>query len=263
MKTNASRQKFHPFMKLGKTAPKHDSRTFQLTAILKPAAPLPLPDQWDFDLDLAKTPIPTPMFLNDNLGDCVIAGRAHATIRFEYFEQGDVVLSIKDPEVLREYQREGGSMVEGKQGLNMLDSLNWWRKKGWKAATKTYSIHAFAEIDRTKIDEVRTSIRYLNGAYIGLSLPNCWRDQINRGQKWDVVPGPDGAPNPHSGHCVYLCGYNADGPVCVTWGQKQPMTWQFFTTCCDEAYAVVDNRDRFLKKSPLDLNALDQLLAQL
>jgi len=75
--------KIHPFFKLGKNPAKRDKRNIKLAAILKkiPA----VPPQWDFDGDVAKTPIPTPMFLNDNLGDCVIAGRAHMTLRFEYF----------------------------------------------------------------------------------------------------------------------------------------------------------------------------------
>jgi len=263
MKNKNSNSKTHPFMKLGKLPPKVDPRTFKLATVLKPAVVLPLPEQWDFDLDLAKTPIPTPMFLNDNLGDCVIAGRGHATIRFEYFEQGGAVLKITDAKILGEYKREGGSMEEGQQGLNILDSLNFWRKKGWTITPHTYKIHAFAEISRSNTDEVKTAIRYLNGAYIGLALPDCWRDQINRGQKWDIVPGPSGKPNPKSGHCVYLCGYTPDGPVCVTWGQKQPMTWQFFQTCCDEAYAIVDKQDSFVKNSPVDMKKLDELLAQL
>jgi hypothetical protein len=250
--------KVHPFYKLGKSPAKRDKRNIKFSAMLKkmPA----VPPQWDFDNDIAKSPIPTPMFLNDQLGDCVIAGRAHMTIRFEYFEQKEKILPIKDNEVLSEYKREGGSMVEGQQGLNMLDSLNWWRKKGWKTGGETYSIFSFAELDRSGINEVKVAIRYLNGAYIGLSLPNSWQDQIGRGQPWTVVPGPSGKPNPHNGHCVYLCGYNASGPVCVTWGKKQPMTWDYLTAYADEIYAIVDNRDKFVKNSPVDVKKLDDIL---
>ena len=62
---------------------------------------------------------------------------------------------------------------------------------------------------------------------------------------------------------MYLCGYTEKGPVCVTWGQKQAMTWKYFTTYCDEAYAIVDNRNKFMKKSPVDLAKLDAILAGL
>lgn len=258
MPQQISHLKVHPFYKLGKDPAKRDKRNIKFAAMLKKMPSVP--SQWDFDSNIAKTPIPTPMFLNDNLGDCVIAGRAHMTIRFEYFEQNQTVLPIKDSEVLKEYKREGGSMVEGQQGLNMLDSLKWWRKKGWNTGGKTYSIYSFAELDRVTGDEVKVAIRYLNGAYIGFSLPNSWQDQIGRGQPWTVVPGPNGKPNPHNGHCVYLCGYSATGPVCVTWGRKQAMTWDYLTTYADEIYAIVDNRDKFIKNSPVDVAALDNIL---
>jgi len=49
-------------------------------------------------------------------------------------------------------------------------------------------------------------------------------------------------------------GYNETGPVCVTWGRKQQMTWSFFDKYCDEAYAIVDDKDS--AKSKLDVAKL-------
>jgi len=258
MESKTNFLKVHPFLKTGKTAPKRDKRNIKLNAVLKKIPAVPA--QWDFDLDVAKTPIPTPVFANDWLGDCVIAGRAHMTIRFEYFEQNGAILPITDKQVIAEYKREGGSMEEGKQGLNMLNSLNSWRKDGWKAAAKKYSIYAFAELDRSNSTDIKVAVRYLSGVYTGFALPNCWQEQFQRGQRWDVVAGPEGKPNPRNGHCVYICGYTKEGPVCITWGKKQPMTWKFFTACCDEAYAIVDNKDPFLKNSPVDITKLKAIL---
>jgi hypothetical protein len=260
MKIKKSKIKAHPYFKLGKAPAKRDVRNIKFAAVLK-ALPT-VPDQWDFDSDIAKNPIPTPVFANDWLGDCVIAGRAHMSLRFEYFEQGGTILPITDKIVINEYKREGGRM-SGQEGLNMLDSLNSWRKKGWNIARHIYKIYAFAELKRGRTDEVKVAIRYLNGAYIGLALPDSWKDQIDRGQPWDIIPGPGGQPNPQNGHCVYLCGYTSDGPVCVTWGRKQQMTWKFFTACCDEAYAIVDNRNRFTKNSPVDVKKLKNILETL
>lgn len=185
------------------------------------------------------------------------------TIRFEYFEQSYKILKITDEQVIKEYKREGGSMVEEEQGLNMLDSLKRWRKEGWKLGRCKYRIHAFVELDRSDPNEMKVAIRYLNGAYVGFQLPNSFQEQIERGLPWDIIPGPDGKPNPRNGHCVYLCGYTENGPVCVTWGRKQQMTWNFFTTCCDEAYAIVDERDPFVKNSPVDITKLESILNQI
>ncbi|MBI3877728.1 MAG: hypothetical protein HY300_17510, partial [Verrucomicrobia bacterium] len=68
----------HKVFKLGKASARQDERNLKLAAILK--APPPAPAAYDFDV---KHPgIPTPMFANDAHGDCVIAARAHLTLRF-------------------------------------------------------------------------------------------------------------------------------------------------------------------------------------
>ena len=98
----------HPIFKLGKAPAKRDPRNLKFAAILK--APAKLPTEYDFDL---KHPgIPTPMFGNDHYGDCVIAGRAHQTLRFELLEQNKK-LQITDAEVLREYKKETGGPDTG------------------------------------------------------------------------------------------------------------------------------------------------------
>jgi hypothetical protein len=186
------------------------------------------------------------MFANDTYGDCVIAGRAHQTLRFELIEQG-AEIKIRDRDVLREYLRETGGVDSG---LVVLDSLKAWRKVGWRAARHPYRIAAFAEIHRSDHDEVKAAIYLLAGAGVGLALPRSAQPQIQAGKVWDVVSGPNGKPNSWGGHYVYCCGYTKSGPVCVTWGRNQQMTWAFFERYADEAYAIVDDVDKWRKGRP-------------
>ncbi len=251
----------HEFYKLGKAPVKKDERNFKMASLLKviPA----VPREWDYDLSHKRFHIPLPMFGNDLYGDCVIAGRAHQTLRFEAAEQKRVI-RITDKDVLREYwKEEGGAGPAYDQGLVVLDSLKCWRKYGWKAATKKYSIHAFAQIDEQNESEVRAAIYLLTGVGAGLSLPLSAKAQIDAGKPWDVVRSADGKSNSWGGHYVFLSGYTTKGPVCVTWGRKQQMTWAFAKKYCDEMYGIVDNKDRFLKKSPLDAEKLERYLSQL
>src|ERR1041384_4825755 len=74
----------HKLFKLGKAPAKKDKRNLKFATLLRAAAPA-LPPAYDFDL--THPGIPTPMFGNDVHGDCVIAGRAHQTLRFEDIEQ--------------------------------------------------------------------------------------------------------------------------------------------------------------------------------
>jgi hypothetical protein len=262
MPTNHAHFASHPFLRTGKAPAKRDQRNIQLGYLMKTKARPKLPAQWDFDADVAADPIPTPMFANDRVGNCLIASRAHMTLRFEYFEQGKI-LSIPDAVVIDEYRREIRRMAQAKKRLHMLDSLKSWRKRGWTIRGKNYRIYAFAELDRSDTQQVKTAVRHLHGVYAGFALPNSAYEQILRGQRWHVTSGPMGEPNPSNGHCVYVCGYTKDGPVCVTWGRKQAMTWDFFARCSDEAYAIVDARDPFIKHSLVDLDHLKGILDSL
>lgn len=230
----------HKIFKLGKAPAKRDDRNLKFATLLRAAPPV-LPSSYDFDT--SHSGIPTPMFGNDVYGDCVIAGRAHQTLRFEDIEQGSVVM-IADKDVLKEYLKEtGGSDT----GLVVLDSLKEWRTKGWKVGKQTYKIQAFAEVDFTNHETVRQAVFADVGIGLGLQLPNSAKAQIQAGQPWDVTAGPDSTPGSWGGHYVYVPGYSPGGPVCVTWGRKQQMTWAWLDKYCDESYAIFDAKDHFKK----------------
>jgi len=229
----------HKVFKLGKAAAKKDKRNLKFAAILKAA---PLPPAYDFDT--THPGIPTPVFANDDFGDCVIAGRAHQTLRFEDIEQGSVLM-ITDKEVLKEYFKETGGPDSG---LVVLDSLTLWRQKGWKVGKRTYKIQAFAEVDFSNHSQVRQAIFADVGVGLGVQLPTAAQQQIQTGQPWDVTTGPGSSPGSWGGHYVYVPGYTPKGPVCVTWGRKQQMTWAWVDKYCDEAYAIFDAKNHFKKK---------------
>jgi hypothetical protein len=229
----------HKLFKLGKAAAKKDKRNLMFAAVLRAAPTLPS----SYDFDTTHSGIPTPMFGNDEYGDCVIAGRAHQTLRFEDIEQGSVLM-ITDKEVLKEYFKETGGPDSG---LVVLDSLNLWRHKGWKVGKHNYKILAFAQVAFKNHDEVRQAIFADVGIGLGVLLPKSAQRQVQTGQPWDVTSGPDSTPGSWGGHYVYVCGYTPAGPVCVTWGRKQQMTWRWLDKYCDEAYAIFDAKNRFKK----------------
>ena len=249
-------------VKLLKAPAKRDARNLKLAGLLKKLPPLAA----EFNCDSCfPFPIPTPMFGNDQLGDCVIAGRAHQTLRFEAFEQSKAI-PISDQDAVDEYFSESGGQDSG---LVLLDSLKEWRKKGWLAAGERYNAFGFAELDRSKHAEITASIYFLRGANIGLQLPLSAQSQIANGEIWDVTEDPNfdpygpAAPGSWGGHCVYLVAYDPAGPVCVTWGQLQQMTWAFFDADCDEAYGIVQNREAFVAGSPVDVALLEQEIAEI
>lgn len=245
----------HPIFKLGKRPAKRDTRNLKLKAILR--APVKVPPEYDFDT--VHIGVPTPVFANDRFGDCVIAGRAHQTLRFELVEQHQVI-AITDREVINEYFTETGGPDTG---LIVLDSLKRWRKKGWIAAGDRYYIMAFAEIDRTMPSEVRRTVFTDLGVGLGLSLPVTAQAEFEAAKPWETTAGPGSTPGSWGGHYVYVTGYTVLGPTCVTWGRKQRMSWKFFGKYCDEAYAIIDALDTLKKRRALDRKKLVAFLGSL
>jgi hypothetical protein len=243
-----------PVFKLGKAPAVRDRHNLKLNAVLKPTLPT-LPAEYDFDV--VHPGVPTPMFANDHVGDCVIAGRAHQTLRFEFAEQ-HVVIPISDQDVVNEYFRESGGVDSG---LDALHSLKRWRVEGWVAGARRYFIKAFAEIDRMRKTEIQQAIYSDIGVGLGLRLPRSAHTQILSGQPWEVVKGATSNKDSWGGHYVYVCGYDKAGLTCVTWARRQHMSWAFFDKYCDEAYAIIDATNRAKVSTVLDANKVDAFLA--
>lgn len=215
-------------MKLGKQAARKDKRNFQLSDIIKIRHKLPV--QYDIDSDGLKVNIPNLMYANDRYGCCVITEQAHHTLRFEYVEQKKVI-KFTDNDIVKEYLRQSGGVDSG---LVLLDSLNQWRQRG----LKSYRIKAFAQLRLRDNELVKQAIFNKLGLKIGLLLPTTAQREFENGQIWSKTSGKIAS---WGGHCVYICGYNDKGPVCVTWAKKQQMTWAFYNKYCDEAYTVIDS----------------------
>ena len=136
-------------------------------------------------------------------------------------------------------------------------SLNRWRKEGWTIGARKYSCYAFAAVHPPDMRECMSAIYLLNGINVGLSLPISAQYQ----EVWDIPTVPGGVKGSWGGHCVYIKAYDGNGLTCVTWGGLKKMTWAFFTVYCDEAYAIIDNRNLWLgDASPVDLEKLSKYL---
>jgi hypothetical protein len=234
----------------GKAPAKHDHRTIKLEDIQREANVLlaehPLPEEYDFD---DNHQIPTPQFRNPPDLTCVIAGRAHQTLRFELAHQ-KVLINITDDDVWAEFREETGGRNEP---IETLKSLKLWRKRGWEAAGQHFNILAFAKLDPDKHEQIKHMI-YINvGVGLGFGMPASanYYDL----QPWEVTPDLAG-----KGHYVYASGYTKHGPVCVTWGRKQQMSWAFVDKYCDEAYVIIDAIDTPEKKQYFDEEKIKKCL---
>ena len=185
------------------------------------------------------------MLGNDTVGDCALAGQAHADMLWAANAE-HVQLPITTAMVLRAYSAltgydpaadgPGGNPTD--RGTVLLDALKYWRKRGIDRQT----IKAFVEVDARSIDHAKLAIDLFGCLYVGVELPDA---VLPEGPgvlpAWTVTPdgSPRRAPNPHNGHCVVYAGYDAAGPTVVTWGTTVKASWAFHEAYCDELYAML------------------------
>ncbi len=219
----------HSKMRLGRKAIKTDSRTLAFGDYLTPALPPPPPTA-----DWMKGIASWGMMLNDTLGDCTIAGVAHA-IQVWTANTGSEV-TVPDPTIESYYEQWDG-YVPGNPSTDNggveLDVLKNWKKNGFAG----HALLAFADPKMANLVEIHQSIALFGGVYIGLALPMTAQTQ----EVWDVVPngGANAEPGSWGGHCVFVPGYDQNGFTCITWGQPKTMTLAFWNKYCDEAHTLL------------------------
>lgn len=239
-------------LKLGKTRLKVDTRTLKLADYIDPTLVLPTAPGW---IDYTTKASKFGMMLNDSIGDCAIAGPSHMVQCFTSMNGMEVI--VPDGDVLSAYSDVSGydpRTGTGDNGCAMLDVMNYWRSTGIGG----HKILGYVTVNKRSSAEVLAALWLFGGLCLGLALPATAQDQA----VWDVVDSSlSGSSAPYSwgGHCVPIPKYDADHAVCITWGQRLAMTWDFFNTYCDEAYAVL-TADWALpgKKAPsgFDIDAL-------
>jgi len=176
-----------------------------------------------------------PMFLNDQLGDCVEAAMGHAVEQITMYGQGQLV-TVSDSDIQASYTSITGydpSDPSTDQGTYMQDAMAWWRKTG----LISHKIEAYASVTPSNLNLLKNCVNFFGSVPIGFNFPSSAMDQFDDGEPWDVV---DGAAL-EGGHCVLVVGYDTDFLYVVTWGRVQKMTWRFYQKYTDEVWVVIDD----------------------
>lgn len=238
--------------KFGKRPLHLDARTLKLGKYLAPALP-PTPSRVDwskgFNIDWGE-------FLNDTLGDCTEAKKGHG-VQIWTLDNGRLV-TVPDSVVLNAYEVDGG-YVPGDpstdNGEDMISNLNYWRQNGFGG----HVLSAYATINFTSFSAVMQAIYLFGFVDIGFNVPQSAMDQNAAGQVWDVVPNDGGIVG---GHDVVVPMFDAASQMmtCLTWGQRQKLTWPFFKKYVDEAYCLLS--PDWLARHGLDPSGFDMATLQ-
>lgn len=205
--------------KLGKKAPiGKDSLRFGDFMTLLPNVPL---------VDTAPE-FSYPMDLNDQYGDCVVAG-------FDHFRQTVTGLltgtqqNFTTEEIEAFYKTQNPGFPAEDNGMDIQTFLEYLQ------ANK--HVVGFAKIDHSNEQEMKAAV-YMGLAVItGAQLQQAQETQFSEKKPWDTVAG-----SPYiGGHCTVSIGYknSPDQETLVTWGDEQQATERFVSGQMDEAWFVL------------------------
>lgn len=171
------------------------------------------------------------VYLNDQYGDCVIAGKYHQVGVWSandntQGEQSAVVGS--DQEVLSMYHTICGA---GDNGCIITDVLDYFKNRGLPFNGTVHKIDGYVSLDWTNKLLVQVAIEVFGSLTIGINLPNDW---TCTDCTWDVTNA-----RIVGGHDVCCVGYDEKGVQIATWGGIVTITWAAFlkTTWIEECYA--------------------------
>jgi hypothetical protein len=160
-------------------------------------------------------------YLNDSLGDCVIAGGAHARGVTSGGAGGEVVFT--EDQIVQMYSAIGGydpNATLNPDGTNPTDNgcdeqtaLNYWTETGFADGT---TLSGWLAVDATNPKEYKAALWLFENLFFGFELPDAWLDPAPQasGFTFDVA----GEPNPKHGHCVVGVGFTAEGVIIDSWG---------------------------------------------
>jgi len=221
----------HENMKLGKHPPRVDRRTLKFARYLQPGV-LPPPDE---SCDNTRGKEEWGMLLNSDYGCCTISACGHAVQLFvlSQVNQGiaaDIIMPSDDI-ILRYYEQWDGynpADPSTDRGGVEIDVLNRFRKEGFAG----YGLKAYVEVNPLNTEHIKQAIEYFGNVYAGVDLPLSAQTE----EVWESTGDPPGS---WGGHAIVLCGFDADGLTCITWGAKKKMDWKWWARYADEAYCLL------------------------
>jgi hypothetical protein len=227
-------------VKLGRVRPPHRAK-LQFKFYCPDVSQLP-PSPPSIDYAAKAADALSLVYLNDQLGDCVIAGGYHL-VGVWTGNAGAPEFLATDAQIIADYGAIGGYVVGNPatdSGCDEQVALEYWRTHGFADGSK---LAGWLGLDANNEVEIKAAINIFEDCLLGIELPDEWITPFPSisGFVWGVA----GAPNPNNGHCVVVVGYNTLGVQIATWGMIGTITWAALAAYCSpssggEIYVLLD-----------------------
>jgi hypothetical protein len=177
-----------------------------------------------------------PMHLNDQIGDCAVAGPYHQWEAWRVYATGTEV-DPDDQYVVNDYGSITGynGSEQTDQGATLIEVMDYWRNPGLYGGTDR--IYAYVAIDPQDIEMVKRGVYLFGSLNMGIRCTDQMIQLASSGGVWDA--NNCGTPSQGGGHCTPICAYTQTGLTLVTWGRTQKATWSWWSEFVMECYAVL------------------------
>ncbi len=210
-------------VKFGRTKPKARGPRLSLKNYIRKALPTPPTGPFGYATSANVQSVLGQMYMNDSLGDCVIAMMAHVVGIITGLGSG-VPYLFTQAQIIALYSAIGG-YVPGNpatdQGCDEQTAMNYWQSTGAPAGAN--QIMGWLSIDPTNKEEIQTAIWLFENLEYGVDLPDAWVSPMpsTSGFVWDVAGNPD----ENNGHGFPGIDCNPQGIIISTWAMTGTITY--------------------------------------
>lgn len=249
---NAKRCVYLPYLgcnvRLGRTPGDKSAKKLHLANYLRGSLPTP-PATFDYSGPASKSIAQT--YLNDQLGDCVIACGAH--LEGVWTANASTELIYSQSQIVSQYSAIGG-YVPGNpntdQGCNEQTALEYWVKNGFAGGTK---LAGYLSVNPKNPSEYYTALYLFENLIYGIPLPDSWLQNPQPGFVWDAD-----TPDNQNGHCVLGVGRVPNGVKIATWGMTGTVTDAAHAADVDELWVALST-DQVSKAQQMAPNGFNWL----
>lgn len=214
-------------VKFGRKRPVALGPHFKLRNYLMQGLPAP---PSSFDWSPAALPSLRNIYLNDSLGDCVIAEGYHAE-GVATGNAGSVFVATQD-QITADYSAIG-EYVPGDpstdQGCDEVTALNWWCSHGFANGTK---LLGWLTVDATNVVEIQTCIWLFEELDLCAGLPDAF---VNPFPSGDGFVWSDTTPDMNNGHSFGGFGYDTTGVKIDSWALFGTITYASIAAICSQS----------------------------
>lgn len=167
------------------------------------------------------------MYLNDTLGDCVIAGNAHNLGVLTGNASDGSPLLLTSAQIIALYSAIGGYVPGDPSTDNGCDpetAVNYLTQTGFfPGSSNPHRYTGSMLVNAANPEELMQSVYLFENVGFAVELPDAWVDPppSESGFIWRV----EGQPDPSNGHYFIGMGYNVDGIPISTWGMVGTLVW--------------------------------------